>query len=367
MYGFIDRVGQCYQLLQDELSRKIFWARLGYDLEQSPENVSKIVSLGEQQAWIDELSKNIPDIIHNVQQNNKKLVLYGTNVTGCNTAELLIKKQLDFYGFCGRRAKQFTNGLLGKPVIEPDYLFNHPDEFYVIISAVESNEELVNILKEKHFPESQIYNVKPQNAIDHQYFEFPALFRPGTAFIDGGCLNCRSSYIFVDWCKGKYSKVYAFEPDPISYSICKQRLEEKEIRDMHLINAGISSSKGTATFRMGLYGASYIVNDNKGGGRQNLVEIPLTTVDDTVGGDEVGFIKMDIEGAEMDALHGSEKTIVRDKPLIAISAYHRVGDMLAIMDYLHQLVPEYRFWLRHYSFGLADTVLYASADVLREE
>ena len=38
--------------------------------------------------------------------------------------------------------------------------------------------------------------------------------------------------------------------------------------------------------------------------------------------------------------------------------------MLAIMDYLHQLVPEYRFWLRHYSVGYTDTVLYASTDPL---
>lgn len=50
---------------------------------------------------------------------------------------------------------------------------------------------------------------------------------------------------------------------------------------------------------------------------------------------------------------------VRDRPLLALSVYHRMGDMLAIMDYLHHLVPEYRFWLRHYSVGLADTVLCA--------
>ena len=52
---------------------------------------------------------------------------------------------------------------------------------------------------------------------------------------------------------------------------------------------------------------------------------------------------------------------VRDRPLLALSVYHRMGDMLAIMDYLHHLVSEYRFWLRHYSVGLADTVLYAAA------
>lgn len=78
--------------------------------------------------------------------------------------------------------------------------------------------------------------------------------------------------------------------------------------------------------------------------------------------ERVGFIKMDIEGAEFDALHGAKGVIVRDKPMLALSVYHRAGDMLAMMDYLHSLVPEYHFWLRHYSIGLADTVLYVSID-----
>ena len=73
----------------------------------------------------------------------------------------------------------------------------------------------------------------------------------------------------------------------------------------------------------------------------------------------ISFIKMDIEGAEFDALRGGEKTIRRDKPLLAICVYHRKGDMPAIMDYLHTLVPEYQFWLRHYGL-FDDTVLYAA-------
>ena len=61
-------------------------------------------------------------------------------------------------------------------------------------------------------------------------------------------------------------------------------------------------------------------------------------------------------------LYGAENTIVRDKPLLAISAYHLSGDLFAIMDYLHQLLPEYRFWLRHYSAFTSETVLYASVE-----
>ena len=361
MYGFLERVRQCYQLLRDDLSRKIFEVRLALDYAPSPANVSRIVALSEQQKWMDVLDERVPVIVRTTRQDPKKLVLYGTNVTGRAVASRLMEKGVEFYGFCGRRAQEFPNGLMGKPVIAPEFLFQHAEDFYVIISACESADELAGILRKNHFPQGQIlFNFKPADVTDHQYFEFSDLFPRGTAFVDGGCLNCRTSYLFADWCGGAYSKIFAFEPDPLSAAICEKNLSDRSIRDFHLIQAGLSDHIGEVVFKTGLYNCSHILAaDAK---EDDTVTVPITTVDHVIGEERVGFIKMDIEGAEFDALRGAEAVIVRDRPLLAISAYHRPGDMLAIMDYLHDLVPEYRFWLRHYSVGLADTVLYAAAD-----
>lgn len=359
MYDFIERVRQCYELLQDDLSRKIFDARLAIDYDPSPVNVARLVGLSEQQKWMDTLDREIPAIIRTVEENPKKLVLYGTNVTGRAIVARLFEKGVEFYGFCGRRAKEFPDGLMGKPVILPEYVFQHSNEFYVLISACESADELSKILADNQFPQTQVlFNFKPADVVDHQYFDFPSLFHRGTAFIDGGCLNCRTSYMFSDWCEGEYSKIFAFEPDPLSAAICEKNLSEKDIQDFCLIQAGLSNQIGEAAFRMGLYNCSHIVEGDYG--EENVEAIPLTTIDHTVGEEPVGFIKMDIEGAEFDALHGAKGVIVRDKPLMAISVYHRAGDLLAIMDYLIGLEPKYRFWLRHYSIGAADTVLYAA-------
>lgn len=65
---------------------------------------------------------------------------------------------------------------------------------------------------------------------------------------------------------------------------------------------------------------------------------------------------------DIDALPGAENVIIRGKPLLAISVCHRTGDMFAIIDYLRCMVPEYRFWFRHHSIGVTDTVLYVSVD-----
>jgi len=359
-YAFIGRARQCYRLLQDELSRKIFRARLVLDFDQSSEAIAKIVKLGEQQSWLDAVEKKFPAIRHTLEHKPRKLVLYGTNLTGRTLADLLQKNNIEFYGFCGRGAARYPNGLLGKPVIPPDRLFQDPDAFCVIIAAGETADEIRGILREHHFPRDQILaSVRPEGMADRQYFEFPSLFRRGTAFVDGGCLDCRTSGLFAEWCENQYSQIYAFEPDPVSYSICKENLAARNIRDFRLIRAGLSDREGESLFSSGFYGSSRIVDSGRAEGN-GIVTVRVTTIDGTVGENEVGFIKMDIEGAEYRALCGAEKVILRDKPLLAISVYHRPGDMLVIMDYLRRLVPEYRFWLRHYSVGLTDTVLYAA-------
>jgi len=78
--------------------------------------------------------------------------------------------------------------------------------------------------------------------------------------------------------------------------------------------------------------------------------------------ENVTFIKMDIEGAELNALKGAEKTLLRDKPKLAICIYHSNEDMICIAEYIHNLVPEYKLYVKqHFLFpSAASTVLYAT-------
>lgn len=47
----------------------------------------------------------------------------------------MIREKIDFYAFCGRRAAAFPDRLMGKPVLEPHYLIEHAEQFYVVIAA----------------------------------------------------------------------------------------------------------------------------------------------------------------------------------------------------------------------------------------
>jgi len=126
----------------------------------------------------------------------------------------------------------------------------------------------------------------------------------------------------------------------------------------------LSDTCGAVTFVATGRGESYVLSTNEVSINFVRPEAENVTIQsialDTLVDERIGMIKMDIEGSEFDALHGAQKVIQRDRPLLAICVYHRKGDMLAIMDYLHSLVPEYRFWLRHYGVLSGETVLYAA-------
>ncbi|GHS90441.1 hypothetical protein AGMMS49957_16450 [Synergistales bacterium] len=88
--------------------------------------------------------------------------------------------------------------------------------------------------------------------------------------------------------------------------------------------------------------------------------IPVTRLDDTLALFRPTLIKMDIEGAETDALEGAKKIIIQDKPDLAICVYHAIEHYWTIPLMLRSWVKEYKFYLRTYSFGGFETVLYAA-------
>jgi FkbM family methyltransferase len=64
-------------------------------------------------------------------------------------------------------------------------------------------------------------------------------------------------------------------------------------------------------------------------------KVPLTTIDKLVAElkiEKVGYIKMDIEGAEQRALAGARATLARDRPRLSLSAYHNDDDPVKVPE-----------------------------------
>ena len=365
MYLTVDAMKRLYASLQDELSRQVFWARLQCDIEPSMTNVLRLDCLRGGLHPEDPITDWIKTF-SSVSQNGGRLILYGTGTSGQKMAAYLQTDGIDFFGFVGRGAAAYPDGLLGKPVFSPDWLFRQGDDVYVVIAAASDNyKQIVQLLKEHSFPNERIlpYYVSgpslPKGS--RQYFDFPELFPKGTAFIDGGSYDGADSVRFLEFARNQYSKIYVFEPDAANFQRCKQYLESRSLGGLEFYQAGLSDEDGVARFvEKGTSGSFVSGSKLMAYDEKKITEIQTRKSDSVVGDQTVGMIKMDIEGSEYQALHGAERTIRRDQPLLALSVYHRTGDMLAIMQYCQELVPSYGFWLRQYSRLEDDTVLYAA-------
>jgi len=183
------------------------------------------------------------------------------------------------------------------------------------------------------------------------YFKmFP--FANDEVYVDCGAFTGDTVDAFIRHCPG-YKRIAAFEPDAKNYA--QLLANHGGTRDVELINAGAYDREGEVFFSG--HGEAAAITMEKQDGRES---IRVNTIDN-LNLEKVTLIKMDIEGAELNALKGAEKTILRDKPKLAICIYHSHGDMLHIPEYIHQLVPEYRFRVNHYQCHpfLHETVLFA--------
>lgn len=186
-----------------------------------------------------------------------------------------------------------------------------------------------------------------------QYFD---MFSPKKAevFVNAGAFQGETDIDFVKWTNNTYKKIYAFEPMKNNVDICKRTYEANDIGKVELFCKGTWSGAGFLSFSEG---ANQGRVDESGDSR-----IEVISIDDAVGGGEVTFIKMDIEGAELKALQGAREAIISNKPRMAICIYHKPEDLYEIPQYLLSLVPEYRFKVRQYTSMNWETVLYAAID-----
>lgn len=85
----------------------------------------------------------------------------------------------------------------------------------------------------------------------------------------------------------------------------------------------------------------------------------IVRMSDHLKDERVTFIKMDIEGAERDALTGAAELIRRCRPDLAICVYHSISDLWEIPLMIHDIEPSYRLYMRHHTPLIYETVCYA--------
>ena len=95
--------------------------------------------------------------------------------------------------------------------------------------------------------------------------------------------------------------------------------------------------------------------DQRGDTESNISEngnitVEVDAIDNMVGDCPISLIKMDVEGAELNALKGAIKTMEKFKPVLALSAYHRKEDLITIPQFIKTIYKDCKFYLRKHEF-----------------
>ena len=188
-----------------------------------------------------------------------------------------------------------------------------------------------------------------------QYFPGPEIMKPDSkeVFLDVGCLNTLTIADLKEWTEDTYEKVYAFEPSRADRIVVDEYIEYMGYR-AESVDAGLYNYTGEISFSSVDMGASRITED--GTDRINVVKLDDFMADKK---EKVTFIKMDIEGSELEALEGSVDTIRKDYPKLAICVYHKFEDIWKLPLWVHDRFPDYSLFLRHYTMTNNETVMYA--------
>ena len=148
-------------------------------------------------------------------------------------------------------------------------------------------------------------------------------------------------------------KVYAFEADRHFYELLVQKYDNPNIS---IINKCVYSEEGEVSFSDDNSHGSNAINSD------GAIKMAATSIDcfvQTNSINKVDWIKMDIEGAELDAIEGAKETLRTHAPFLSISIYHKTSDLWEIPLKIKALQPDYTFYVDHYSSGMGETILYA--------
>lgn len=159
--------------------------------------------------------------------------------------------------------------------------------------------------------------------------------------LDGGAFKGDSAAEFIEGVHP--AKIFAVEADPKTFVKLSAYAESEKRADVVPVNAALFDRDGEM---------EYVSSGSRGSGkdgqnhRANTKMVPCRTIDTLTAGMDIDLIKLDVEGAEESALHGAEGTIMRCKPNMAVSLYHRTDDLFALVGMVRTMLPEHRLYLR---------------------
>jgi len=201
-------------------------------------------------------------------------------------------------------------------------------------------------------------------------------------YVDGGAFTGDTIELFMRAVNGKFRRIYSFEPSAANNREIAARL--RRLQDDYLeplaprvtlVEKGMWDRETVLRFNPNRTVGEADLGTPAGAVAAHLVEagllshvydealedsvaikVPVTTIDDATNA-EATFIKLEIEGAELQALNGARRTIERNRPQMAVSVYHKPEDLLTLMDFIEDTGQNYKLGFRAHNPMAPDAIV----------
>jgi FkbM family methyltransferase len=242
--------------------------------------------------------------------------------------------------FIEERAKKFALGLRLVSENEKEEIYERKGFLYVVP-------------KRRNFMKNFLTVTYCINLMS-QYQDPPVIVEEGDIVIDCGAFVGVASLLFAKRA-GKSGKVIAIEPEENNYEALLKtaKLNEGKVAPINPLKVAVYKENCQLELFLSDFPHSHTMyykffKERKREtrlriGTEKVKALKIDTLIEELGLERVDFIKMDIEGAEVDALIGAEKTISQFKPKLAICTYHRPTDPVEIRKILSKYNPNYKF------------------------
>ena len=355
-------------------------------------------------SFVDSISGRITspgNFLHHLGREHGCAAIFGAGGSGLTASGYLEAKGIQVSFFCDNDPYKVGTLVRGVPVLPPEHLREHPDipvliasdwardialqlqsldiqdysyfrpgweEHFrpkTILGSLDELEEVYRLLENQSSRQTLLSLLEFRLTLDcgklqvapyEPYFHPVVQAAPREVIFDGGAWTGDTAIQFTR-CLDSQCRVYAFEPDGENYSLLLETLEKEDPqRCVVPVKAGLWRENGSLAFTQCEEDSKQCRIDGNGDSRIDVVSLDSFASQEGI---QVDLVKMDIEGAERDALRGARNTLARDRSKLQVCVYHRPDDLWKIALLLRELNPNYRLYLGHHTQNLLDTVLYA--------
>lgn len=190
--------------------------------------------------------------------------------------------------------------------------------------------------------------------LSKRYFDESVLCGKGKGnYIDCGSFIGDSLDGYIAYAGERFTSAICCEASEDNAQKITRHIEKQNYENVAVINSAIWKYNGKVNFNPAGEKSGYVSNEG-------CVSLEAKTVDAICEKTKIDFLKIEIDGSEYEGILGAVNTVTRDKPVVAISVYHNIEDILRIPFLLKGLNCDYDLYLRFYGYSsLTDIICYA--------